>query len=72
MGNSPDLLENWKGYRMNPDLVVLARLRTMQALHNFVGSDMEPADWDRLNELEWEYGEIRTRMMLETISDPTL
>ena len=57
---------------MNPDLVVLARLRTMQALHNFVGSDMEPADWDRLNELEWEYGEIRTRMMLETISDPTL
>ena len=57
---------------MNPDLVVLARLRTMQALHNLVGSDMEPADWDRLNELEWEYGEIRTRMMLETISDPTL
>lgn len=57
---------------MNPDLVVLARLRTMQALHNFFGSTMESEDWENLNELEAEYGGTRTRMVLGSTSDPTL
>jgi len=56
---------------MNPDLVLLARLRTMQALHNFFGSTMEPEDWDRLSDLESEYGETRTRMVLGNTCDPT-
>lgn len=70
MGNPPPA-HNWKGHRMNPDLVLLARLRTMQALHNFFGSTMEPEDWDRLSDLESEYGETRTRMVLGSTSDPT-
>lgn len=72
MGNPPDLLDNRKGYRMNPDLAVLARLRTMQALHNFFGSTMEPEDWDRLDELETAIGGTRTRMVLGNTCDPTL
>jgi len=72
MGNPPGLLDNRKGYRMNPDLVVLARLRTMQALHNFFGSTMESEDWERLDELETEHGGTRTRMVLGSTSDPTL
>ena len=57
---------------MNPDLVVLARLRTMQALHNFFGSTMESEDWDRLDELETAIGGTRTRMVLGNTCDPTL
>jgi len=56
---------------MNPDLAMLAHLRTKMALHNFFGSTMEPKDWDRLEALERSCGDTRTRLVLGNTSDPT-
>jgi hypothetical protein len=56
---------------MNPDLAMLAHLRTKMALHNFFGSTMESEDWNRLEALETACGDIRTRLVLGNTSDPT-
>lgn len=55
---------------MNPDLAVLAHLRTKMTLHNFFGSTMESEDWDRLQALETTCGGTRTRLVLGNTSDP--